>query len=943
MESCWDILGIEKTKDKLEIKKAYAKLARTISPEDDPEGFQRIHDAYKQVTIRYTRDIPELFKYNAFVVITDGINTKIGSVFTSYKHFHPWGRVNENDKPTDGANALLATIDGLFTKERLLDFVYNFIYFPDDSVTKEIKIVASCHQYFAARKLYNNILKNKKPFGDGRGGTYFGTAGCGKSYAMLFLSRLLVHSKKLNSPTIILITDRKDLDEQLSNNFVISKRFIGEHDIFCVPTREALKEILQGKASGGVYLTTIQKFTEEIGELSDRNNIIAISDEAHRTQLNLDQKVIIKDDKIITTYGFAKYLHDSLPNATYVGFTATPIDETIDVFGQVVDTYTMKDGINDGVIVPIIYDGRFAPVVLNKEILKEIERFYEECKQKGVNEYQIEESQKTAIGFDSILGNPKVIKLIAECIVNDYETRVAEGATIAGACMIPAYNREVGYKLYKAIAEMRPDWIKPKRCADGVTLTKEEELRLKPMPKLQMVMTRNKDDDAELYNLLGTDEDRKEMALQFKDIKSNFKIVIVADMWMTGFDVPFLDLIYNVKPVSQTHSIIQRMMRGNRAYPGKEYCVFIDFVGIKKIIDISLKQYGDLEDSGFEGVEHAILVVKDELDILNKMMHTFDNSKYFTGTNEEKFKILNEAVEFVQQSDDVERRFMAHVKRMRKAFKICCNFVNEFTKEEIESLHFYMAIRSYIFKLTRGDAPDVAEMNEYVQKLVEGAIQSNKIEDVFALFKEEHSAEGIELFSNEYIEKISKLEFPNTRARILIQLAKGAIEEYKKVNKIQSISFSERLQELVNTYNLRSIDPEDLKKMLGDIADEAVTLLEDLRKEYESFKELGINYEEKAFYDILVAVEKKYKVVYPEEKNIELAQEIHKLVTDKAKYTDWSNRADIKASLQVDIIRLLYRYKFPSSHKSDALPEEYEKIYNDVIVQAENFKKYYDV
>ena len=901
-----------------------------------------IYDAYKQVTTRYVRDIPELFKYNAFVVITDGVNTKIGSAYTPYKHFHPWRRVSENDKPVDGAKSLFATIDGLFNKERLIDFIYNFIYFPDDSVTKDIKIVASCHQYFAANKLYRNILMNKKPKGDGKGGTYFGTAGCGKSYAMLFLTRLLMHSKELNSPTVVLITDRKDLDDQLSNNFVISKRFLNEENVSCISTREELKDVLQGKASGGIHLTMIQKFTEEINVLSERDNIICISDEAHRTQLNLDQKVTIKGDEIVISYGFAKYLHDSFPNATYVGFTATPIDDTIDVFGPVVDSYTMKDGINDGVIVPIIYDGRFAPVVLGQEQLKKIEDYYEECRLKGANEYQIEESQKTAIGFDAILGHPSVIKLIAECIVEDYETRVREGATVVGACMIPAYNREIAFKLYKAIAKIRPDWIVPKRCADGVVLTKEEKLKLKTLPKLQMVMTRNKDDEPELYNLLGTDDDRKDMAIQFKEVKSNFKIVIVADMWMTGFDVPFLDLIYNVKPVSQMHSIIQRMMRGNRAYEGKEHCMFIDFVGIKPIIDMSLKQYGDANDAGVEGIEHAVLVVKDELDIINRMLHTIDNSKYLTGTNLEKFECLNKTVEFVQQSENFERRFMAHTKRMRKAFKICCNFVGEFTKDEIELIHFYMAIRSYIFKLTRGNAPDVAEMNQHVQMLVEGAIQSSKIEDLFAKVKEDGSS-GIELFSEEYMEKIKEIEFPNTRAKILMQLAKGAIEEYKKINKIKAMSFSERLQLIVDTYNFRSIDPEDFKRMLNDIAKEAIGLLEDIKKESESFKALGINYEEKAFYDILVAVEKKHNVTYPEEKNIELAQEIHKLVTNKAKYTDWSNRADIKASLQVDIIKLLYKYKFPSSQKTTELPEEYEAIYNDVITQAENFKKYYDM
>ena len=356
-----------------------------------------IYDAYVQLTTRYVRDIPELFKYNAFVVLSDGVNSKMGSLFADYEHFYAWRKVDDNDKEEDGIESLFTMVNGLFRLDRLLDVIHNFVYFPDGSSKNELKVVCNYPQYFAATKLYNNVLAHKKPDGDGKGGTYFGTTGCGKSYGMLFLTRLLMRSVELKSPTIVLITDRTDLDEQLSNNFVESKEFIGDKEVVSIESREDLGNRLRGKASGGVYLTTIQKFTDAISLLSDRDNIICISDEAHRSQLNLDQKVKVTEEEVKTTYGYAKYLHDSLPNATYIGFTGTPIEETIEVFGDIVEEYTMRDSIRDGITVRLIYDGRFVKAVLDSKKLAEIEEYYKECLDSGSNEYQVEESKKSII------------------------------------------------------------------------------------------------------------------------------------------------------------------------------------------------------------------------------------------------------------------------------------------------------------------------------------------------------------------------------------------------------------------------------------------------------------------------------------------------------------------------------------------------------------------
>lgn len=899
-----------------------------------------IYDAYVQLTTRYVRDIPELYKYSAFVVISDGVNSKMGSVFSEYEHFYAWRKVDDSDKEADGIDSLYTMINGLFRQDRLLDVIHNFIYFPDDSVKKELKIICNYPQYFAATKLYKNVLKHKRPSGDGKGGTYFGTTGCGKSYAMMFLSRLLVHSKELNSPTIILITDRTDLDEQLSNNFVVSKDFIGDNDIACVESREDLQAKLLGKASGGIYLTTIQKFTDAISLLTDRDNVICISDEAHRSQINLDQKLKIKNGKVTTTYGYATYLHNSLPNATYIGFTGTPIDETIDVFGSIVESYTMKDSIADGITVRLIYDGRFVKAIIDSEKLKEIENYYKKCLDEGANEYQVEESKKKSISILNIIGDKDILTDVAKNFIEHYENRVNEGASVAGKCMFVCANRPIAYEFYKIVKEMRPEWVVEKKCSDGVVLSDDEEKKLKTMPMMKMVMTRGKDDEPELWNMLGTNEDRSEAATQFKNIKSNFKIAIVVDMWLTGFDVPFLDTIYIDKLLIQEHNIIQTISRVNRAFPGKENGLIVDFIGIKYGMNRALKKYSKYEEGDIEDIDKAITIVKDQIEVLDKMMNAFDNSRYFNGSDKEKFDCLNKSAEFIQRTKDLETRYMVAVRRMSKAFGLC-NGSKDFTSDELDKIHYYMAVRSIIFKLTKGKAPDISQMNKKVQSMIQEAIKSNDVEELFSETKD-LNASTIDLFDNEYLEKINKIEMPNTKVKILQQLLNQAIEEFKKVNKIKSKSFSERLKSIVDVYNSRELDDELITDILNQVAKDLMDLMDDLNKEKKSFENLGIDYEEKAFYDVLVAVEEKYNFHYPEEKNLELAKEIHKLVTSKTKYSNWTGRKDIKAQMQVEIIKLLTRYDFPAIPKGTMPPEDYTKVYNDVIEQTENFKKYYN-
>ncbi|MGL5093564.1 MAG: type I restriction endonuclease subunit R, partial [Aeromonas sobria] len=419
------------------------------------------YDAWRQLCVRYRRDIPKLFVYNALCIISDGVNNKMGNLFAPYEFYYAWRKVTGNESTEqEGINGLYTLIQGLFHPVRLLDVVKNFVFFPDTS-KNETKICCRYPQYYAARKLYYNIKKERKQIaangenigGSGKGGTYFGATGCGKSYTMQFLARLLMKSIDFASPTIILITDRTDLDEQLSKQFCSATAFIGDAVIEPVTSRQDLRDKLAGRASGGVFLTTIHKFTEDIQKLSDRSNIICISDEAHRSQINLDLKLTFDQEKgtIKKTYGFAKYLHDSLPNATYVGFTGTPIDATLDVFGHTIDSYTMTESVNDQITVRIVYEGRAAKVVLDNSKLEEIEQYYQECEAQGASEHQIEESKKTTASMNSILGDPDRIEALAKDFAKHYEQRVAEGSTVKGKAMFVCASREIAYAFYQSL------------------------------------------------------------------------------------------------------------------------------------------------------------------------------------------------------------------------------------------------------------------------------------------------------------------------------------------------------------------------------------------------------------------------------------------------------------------------------------------------------------
>ena len=904
-----------------------------------------ISDAFTQLTVRYRRGIPELFKYNAFAVISDGVNNKYGSLFTPYDFFYAWRKAESGDAAAEGVASLQTLVRGLFRKSRLLSVMRDFVFLPDSS-KKELKIVCRYPQFFATHKLFENIRAHSKmrEGGDGKGGTYFGATGCGKSYTMLFLTRMLMRSREFASPTVVLITDRTDLDAQLSGQFGNAKKFIGDECVVAVESRTQLRELLGGRTSGGVFLTTIHKFTEDTQLLSERANIICISDEAHRSQTNLAQQLKQTERGVRRSYGFAKYLHDSFPNATYVGFTGTPIDATIEVFGDVVDAYTMTESVADGITRRIVYEGRAAKVLLDNAKLREIEDYYKQCAEEGTNEYQIEASKRAVTQMERILGDPDRLRAVAEDFVEHYEKRLAEGSTVCGKAMFVCTNRTIAYNLYKQILALRPEWgvVVGRGNAENVLAFGDGNLQmaaetpapygkkaLKPCAKMKLVMTRSKDDPKELYDLLGTDEDRRESDELFKEPDSDFKIAIVVDMWITGFDAPCLDTMYIDKPL-QMHTLVQTISRVNRVFPGKDKGLVVDYFGIKNSMNEALKKYatGERDRESVETVEQSVAMVKDELDILRRMFAGFDYSAFTTGTPLEQLDALNLGAEFIQTTKERETLFMGHAKKLKSAFNLCSG--NErISAEDLEDIHYFGGVRAIIAKLNRGNAPDTAQMNRRVAEMIEEAIRSEGVEEIIQVGE---TSENLDVLSADYMARLEKLKLPNTKIKLMERLLKTVISAFGKVNKMKSVDFSKRLNALVARYNDRSDSAVFADEVLSEVADQMASLLYEINSEKASFKALGISYEEKAFYDILKAIAKKFGFEYPEEKLLKLSAEIKKIVDDKARYTDWSRRDDIKAALKMDLILVLAENGYP--------PVTNDEVFKEIFEQAENFKKY---
>ena len=691
-----------------------------------------------------------------------------------------------------------------------------------------------------------------------------------------------------------------------------------------------MEQTLKDRPSGGVYITTIQKFCESTGLLSDRSNIICISDEAHRTQTSTGSKLKKTDKGVFTTYGFGHYLRASFPNATYCGFTGTPIDETLAVFGDIVDSYTMKESSDDGITVRIAYEPRLARVVLSDEQAKEIQKYYEQCATQGSTEEQIEESQRAMSKMTAILGHPDRVKKLAADIVQHYESLCAEKPEIVQKAMIVCADRALAFRVLKEIVSIRPEWGEAKKAEDESQLSKEELDKLMALPKVNLVATQGQNDEKDLFEACGTKEYRKKLDKQFKNNNSNFKIAIVVDMWITGFDVPSLAVMYIDKPL-QKHTLIQTISRVNRVFDGKDKGLVVDYIGIKTDMLEAIKKYGGPQESPIDELNISLGIFRNHLALIGELLVDFDATKFHTGTPLERLNCLNAAAEYVQIKKEMQTRFMGLSRRLKSAYVICFPS-GELAEEETATAQFYLAIRSIIYKQTQGNAPDAEIMNRVVEDMVKEAITCTGIENII----DDHKS--VDLFSDDFLAELDTVKMPITKFNALLKLLRKAISAYGRTNKVKAVEFDERLRKVVDAYNSRDklvFTSEVVADFVNDLSDELIRILQDLQQDKTSFEALGISYEEKAFYDILVKVRDDHGFPYEEEKCLLLAKKIKELVDDKAQFADWSTRDDIKNQLNMDLTILLYQNGYP--------PEWDEEVFEKVMEQAENFKKYADV
>lgn len=882
-----------------------------------------IYDAWKQIHIRYSRDIPALMKYCAFAVISDGANTKIGTIFSDYEYFYGWNKVNDNDNEAYGINSLISMIKGAFTRKRIVKILQDFVFYPDKS-NSDTAIICRYPQYFGAVKMLDSIRKHMLPLGDGKGGTYFGATGCGKTYTMLFLSRMLTkrYTSFFNNPTTVIITDREDLDNQTSEIFVNAKNFLGEENVRSIESRKDLKETLGNIKSGGIYIIAIQKFCEDIGLLSDRQNIICISDEAHRTQGNLNGKEILIDEEVKKTYGFAKYLRDSFPNATYAGFTGTPLDETFTIFGPLVEQYTMEDACRDGITVRLNYEPRISKILLDEDVAKAIDDYYKYCSEDlGSNPEQVEKSKRYESKMRSLLGHPERVEKIAADIIAHYEKLLAEKPSVVQKAMIVGYDRPTAFKLYNEILKQKPEWGEEK-LSERDNLTEEEKSYLKPISKIKLVATRSKDDPKDLYDTCGDKKYRKELEKQFKNNNSNFSVAVVVDMWITGFDVPSLAVMYIDKPLKK-HTLIQTISRVNRVFKGKEQGLIVDYVGFEKEMLEAVKMYGTHDTPPVTPMEDTVSVFRNELDIVKGLLYGFDYSGYFTGSPTKKLSVLNHASEFIQTECKKQTEFLGHTKRLKSAYAIC-NMSGELTDDEINLALFIFSVRAVIVKTAIGTAPDAETMNRHVEEMMKKAISCTKVENIF-------DEGSYAIFDSTFLEKIKDIKMPATKFNALVKLLKKTIKDYSRINGIKAKEFSERLKKIIEEYNKRdTYTPEDYNDLINDLSDKIIAVCNDLEKDKNSFEALGISQIEKAFYDILVKTRDEHGFEYEDGKCIELAKKIYEMVSDFSQFANFATKADAKSKMAVKLIEILYEFNYP--------PEWKEEVFEKVLEQTVNYK-----
>ena len=879
-----------------ELKSIEQRKDATIEQAFEQIGGASTNDGYRYV-------IPTIFNYNAFCVISDGANNRIGTITSTFERYSEWKSVNgEMGYDSNNTHKLDIMIDGVFTKERLLDILKNNIFFMEKDKEEPIKIISQYHQYFGVRKAEQSIKKHIRPNGDGKAGIIWHTQGSGKSFSMVMLTHRLMKDPMLNNPTIIVLTDRNDLDDQLYTTFSNAKEYLRNTPVKITSRKDLLEKIEQTKENG-IFFATLQKIDKDNIVPNNRNNIIVISDEAHRSHYGLDEKIkMVKNDSngydLRATYGYEKYLRDALPNATFIGYTGTPVQnkdkDTTAIFGDIIDTYDMTQSIEDGSTVKLFYESRLAKVWLDDNKLKEIDQYYEDLQDEGVQTDLIEMSKSSMSRMEVLLGDESRLKLLANDIITHYEYRKG---ILNDKAMIVCMSRKIAYNLYNLILGIRPNY----------------------KDIMQLIVTESNKDDELMRNALMSKKERDKIAEDFKNKNGKTKIVIVVDMWLTGFDVQDLDVMYLDKPMKE-HTLMQAIARVNRVFPGKESGLIVDYVGISKYLDEALNTYTkrDRETNLTDIRNTAYMLIEENLSILDEWFYKINVDGFKTDNELQKYRLIQEGTDFVLENDKRKNEYLSITKIIKGAYVMALGMI---TNEEKNKISYYLGVRHFIMKLDYSKNPvSLTKVNEKVAELLAEAIKGDEVK-VLTKIGEDDGVTIWDLLKKEKIEELRKSNPPHVFIKLIDRLLTEAIKETRKNNLVKSKEYSERLRNLLSKYNDRSDDGFDVEMTIVGL----MAFSEDILSDEEEAAKNNLKGRERAFYDALTA-DDKAKLLMEDETLKLIASKLKDIVEEYAT-VDWSKKKSTQAKMRVQIKRLLNEYGYP--------PEYNEEATKRVIDQAE--------
>lgn len=838
----------------------------------------KLEDGYRQLKGYQNVHIPTLFYYNQFLIVSDGAQARAGTITSPWSRFSEWKKVEDTDEVTENMPTHNTLFKGMLRKDRVLDIISNYILWSEDN-----KILAAYHQYFGVKKAIAstiNAFENKT----GKAGILWHTQGSGKSFSMVFYSSNMI--RILKNPSIVVVTDRNDLDNQLFATFSHCAEHLKQSPVQ-IESRKDLNEKLNNRVSGGIFFTTLQKFEEETGLFSERDDILVLVDEAHRSHYGIDATMKFDREKMIAykKYGTAKYLHEAFPNATYIGFTGTPVEtadkSTSNVFGKVIDVYDMTQAILDGATVPIMYEGRMARVGLNQKILDEIDDYYTYLERdEGVEESVLNESKKEMAKMQEIIEDPDRLELIVKDIIEGYEE--IENS-VANKAMVVAYSRKSAYTMYKKFLELRPDWKN----------------------KIHMVITANNKDDEEMQKAIGSTKDKHQLEKDFKDADSEFKIAIVVDMWLTGFDVPQLGTMYVDKPM-KAHNLMQAIARVNRVYKDKQGGLIVDYIGLKRWLVEALKTYTKRDQGKIVDNTEIVKVLIDKIELIRNIFHGFEYGHFATTTDSDKYEIIMAGANWVLKTDKTQKEFMKYSYDCKSLYALCAGELEQKVKDEVL---FFTSVRSFITKLSGdGTRIDISEINSHVAEMLEKAIQDDEMLQI----GEVHNSNQIMLLSDELMSKIAKMQKKNIAVEILNRALKDYVEKIGKQNVVLMEKFSTKFKKIADTYNERT-SVEDIEKIIQEM----INLKNEIEKELAAGNEYNLSPEEKAFFDAL-GNDPQIKELMKDETLVQIAKELVDIINDNMTI-DWDIRKDARARMRYEIKKLLIKYDYPPIKRDDAV------------------------